>query len=110
MGQGRPSKQQKANNSVDKEIPMKKEAKGAFTFVLHSHLPYCRMAGRWPHGEEWLHEAASETYIPLLEALYDLKEEGYPIKLTIGITPVLAEQLADPLVLEHLEMYLEERV
>jgi len=52
---------------------MKKQAKGAFTFVLHSHLPYCRMAGRWPHGEEWLHEAASETYIPLLEALYDLK-------------------------------------
>ncbi len=89
---------------------MKKQAKGAFTFVLHSHLPYCRMAGRWPHGEEWLHEAASETYIPLLEALYDLKEAGYPIKLTIGITPVLAEQLADPLVLEHLEMYLEERV
>ena len=27
--------------------------KGAFTFVLHSHLPYCRLAGRWPHGEEW---------------------------------------------------------
>jgi len=81
--------------------------KGAFTFVLHSHLPYCRMAGRWPHGEEWLHEAAAETYIPLLEALYDLREEGYPIKLTIGITPVLAEQLADPLVLEHLEIYLE---
>ena len=58
--------------------------KGAFTFVLHSHLPYCRMAGRWPHGEEWLHEAASETYIPLLNALYDLKEGGYPIKLTVG--------------------------
>ena len=23
---------------------------GAFTFVLHSHIPYCRRAGRWPHG------------------------------------------------------------
>jgi len=45
---------------------------GAFTYVLHSHLPYCRNAGRWPHGEEWIHEAASETYIPLLNALYDL--------------------------------------
>ena len=57
------------------------EAIGAFTFVLHSHLPYCRMAGRWPHGEEWLHEAAAETYIPLLSALTDLHEEGLPIHL-----------------------------
>ena len=84
--------------------------KGAFTFVLHSHLPYCRMAGRWPHGEEWLHEAASETYLPLLNALYDLKEGSYPIRLTIGLTPVLAEQLADPLVLDHFELYLEQNV
>jgi len=45
--------------------------RGAFTFVLHSHLPYCRQAGRWPHGEEWLHEALAETYLPLLMALYD---------------------------------------
>src|SRR5207237_1997111 len=58
---------------------------GAFTFVLHSHLPYARMAGRWPHGEEWIHEAATETYLPLLQALYDLKEEGVKYKITIGI-------------------------
>ena len=30
------------------------EGLGAFTFVLHTHLPYARMAGRWPHGEEWI--------------------------------------------------------
>ena len=83
---------------------------GAFTFVLHSHLPYCRRAGRWPHGEEWLHEGASETYLPLLNALYDLKEEDVEFRLTIGFTPVLTEQLADPLVLEHLEMYLDEKI
>ncbi len=85
-------------------------ALGAFTFVLHSHLPYARLAGRWPHGEEWIHEAASETYIPLLQTLYDLKEEGVRFKLTIGLTPVLAEQLADPLVLDHFDQYLDERI
>jgi 1,4-alpha-glucan branching enzyme len=58
---------------------------GAFTFVLHSHLPYARLAGRWPHGEEWIHEAASETYIPLLNALYDLRDEGVRYKITIGL-------------------------
>ncbi len=83
---------------------------GAFTFVLHSHLPYARMAGRWPHGEEWIHEAATETYIPLLNALYDLKEEGVSFRLTIGLTPVLVEQLADEDVKDHLDEYLEEKI
>ena len=83
---------------------------GAFTFVLHSHLPYARLAGRWPHGEEWIHEAASETYIPLLETLYDLKEDGINFKLTLGLTPILAEQLADDLVLDHFDQYLDERI
>jgi 1,4-alpha-glucan branching enzyme len=85
-------------------------AKGAFTFVLHSHLPYARLAGRWPHGEEWIHEAASETYIPLLQTLYDLKADAVPFRLTIGITPILAEQLADQTVLEHFEQYLDDKI
>lgn len=84
--------------------------RGTFMFVLHSHLPYARLAGRWPHGEEWIHEAAAETYIPLLETLYDLVEEGVHFKLNIGLTPVLTEQLADPLVLEHFDQYLDERI
>lgn len=40
-------------------------------------------------------EVTAETYIPLLDALYSLIEEGCSPKITIGITPVLAEQLAD---------------
>ncbi|MCX8126842.1 MAG: DUF1957 domain-containing protein, partial [Dehalococcoidia bacterium] len=83
---------------------------GAFTFVLHSHLPYCRNAGRWPHGEEWIHEAASETYIPLLNVLYDLASEGVPYKLTISLTPVLVEQLTDPLIRSHLDEFLKDRL
>ncbi len=83
---------------------------GAFTFVLHSHLPYARLAGRWPHGEEWIHEAATETYIPLLQVLYDLKEEGVNYHITIGVTPILAEQLVDADVLDHLDQYLDDRI
>jgi 1,4-alpha-glucan branching enzyme len=82
---------------------------GAFTFVLHAHIPYCRRAGRWPHGEEWLHEAIAETYLPLLDALYDLHEEGVPARLTLSLTPVLAEQLADPLIQEHFIEYAQDR-
>ena len=82
---------------------------GAFTFVLHSHLPYARQAGMWPHGEEWVHEAIAETYVPLLNALYDLLEEGVDFRITVSVTPILAEQLADPLIVEHFLTYAEER-
>ncbi len=82
---------------------------GAFTFVLHSHLPYAREAGMWPHGEEWVHEGISETYLPLLDALYDLKEEGVDYRITVSVTPILAEQLGDPLIASHFESFAEER-
>src|SRR3954470_19107229 len=82
---------------------------GAFTFVLHSHLPYCRQAGRWPQGEEWIHEATAETYVPLLNTLSDLAEHEVPARLTLGMSPILAEQLADPQVIQHFETYLLDR-
>jgi 1,4-alpha-glucan branching enzyme len=63
----------------------------------------------WPHGEEWIHEAIAETYVPLLNALYDLRDDGVPFHLTIGITPILAEQLADPLIIDHFIGYATER-
>jgi 1,4-alpha-glucan branching enzyme len=83
---------------------------GYFTFVLHSHIPYVRQAGRWPFGEETLHEVMAETYIPLLDALYDLLDEGVSPRLTLGLTPILLEQLADPLVLAHFELYVEAKL
>src|SRR3990170_399845 len=83
---------------------------GSFTFVLHSHLPYTRQAGRWPHGEEWLHEAAAETYIPLLDSLHRLKDEGLRARLTLSLTPVLLEQLNDRDVQRNFESYLEQKI
>ena len=83
--------------------------RGAFTFVLHSHLPYARNAGRWPHGEEWVHEAIADTYIPILDALYSLVDDGVAFKLTVGITPILAEQLADESIISNFISYAAER-
>lgn len=84
--------------------------KGALAFVLHGHLPYARMQGRWPHGEEWIHEAASSTYVPLLIELTDLADRGVPFRLTIGLTPILMEQLADAAVIAHFEEYVLDRL
>ena len=83
---------------------------GTATFVLHTHLPYCRLAGRWPHGEEWIHEALLECYIPLLQGFQDLSRRvDGSLGVTMNITPILAEQLRDPLVQQHFSEYLGER-
>jgi 1,4-alpha-glucan branching enzyme len=79
---------------------------GAFAFMLHSHLPYVRKAGVWPHGEEMVHEAMCDTYVPLLDALYDLADEGCPFHIAIGITPILSEQLSDPTIVENFRTYM----
>jgi len=49
---------------------------GRFVLVLHSHLPYVLGKGRWPFGEEWLHEIVLDTYLPLLEELQALDRDG----------------------------------
>lgn len=79
---------------------------GAFGLVLHSHLPYVLSHGKWPHGMDWLNEAAAETYLPLLGVLMRLADEGHAPKVTIGLSPVLCEQLADPLFKEEFKAYL----
>ncbi|MDO8684523.1 MAG: DUF1957 domain-containing protein [Armatimonadota bacterium] len=83
---------------------------GSFALVLHSHLPYVLLHGRSPHGTDWLTEAASETYLPLLDALYGLVDSGCSPKITIGITPVLAEQLADPTFVYEFQTYLQAKI
>lgn len=69
--------------------------KGYFAFVLHTHLPYVLMHGRWPHGMDWLSEASAETYMRLVKIIDDMIADGIESKLTIDISPVLCEQLAD---------------
>lgn len=80
---------------------------GIATFVLHTHLPYCRLAGRWPHGEEWLHEAMLECYVPLVRTFAGLVDEGIAsLGLTVNVTPILAEQIADATMREHFRDYM----
>jgi 1,4-alpha-glucan branching enzyme len=59
---------------------------GALALVLHSHMPYVEGFGTWPFGEEWLWEAVACVYLPLLELI-----DGAPV--TVGLTPVLCDQL-----------------
>ncbi|MEW5766206.1 MAG: 1,4-alpha-glucan branching protein domain-containing protein [bacterium] len=83
---------------------------GNFAFVLHTHLPYVLAYGKWPYGTDWLNEAVAETYIPLLNLLNRLIEEGISPKLTISITPILTEQLADESFKVECVSYLQNKI
>ncbi len=80
---------------------------GRFALVLHTHLPYVINHGMWPHGMDWLNECAAESYIPLLNAINQLIDEGFHPHLTINVTPVLTEQLRDPAFINAFLGYLQ---
>lgn len=77
--------------------------------VLHAHIPYVLNHGVWPHGMEWLYEAAAESYIPILKVFEDLKTKGITPKITINITPVLMEQLSSSTFKDGFHSYINEK-
>ena len=85
-------------------------ATGTFTFVLHSHLPWVLHHGRWPHGVDWLNEAAAETYLPLWRVFHARAGAGRPLGITLGMSPVLCEQLAHPDFHREFVAYLEQKI
>ena len=83
---------------------------GQFTIVLHSHLPWVLHHGRWPHGVDWLNEAAAESYLPLWKMLHTRAQAGRPLGIALGLSPVLCEQLAHPDFHREFVTYLETKI
>ena len=86
------------------------KAAGFLTFTLHAHLPYVVNHGTWPHGMEWLHEAAAETYLPLLRTLKNLEKDGIALNCNLNISPILLEQLAHPVFKAEFPKYVERKI
>jgi 1,4-alpha-glucan branching enzyme len=73
------------------------ESPGDLAIVLHSHMPYVEGFGTYPFGEEWLFDAVIRSYLPVLEVAE---------RLTMTVTPVLADQLEDGGVHERMRRFL----
>ena len=82
-------------------------AQGFLALILHAHLPYVRHP-EWDHflEEDWLYEAIHETYLPLLDMLHRLADDGVPFALTLTLTPPLCHMLRDPLLQERYTRHL----
>ncbi|MCX5751283.1 MAG: DUF1957 domain-containing protein [Candidatus Saganbacteria bacterium] len=86
--------------------------KGYLSLVLHAHLPYVRHPEYADFLEEdWLFEAITETYIPLLHVYEGLLADSINFKITMSLTPTLASMLMDPLLqdryVKHIEQLIE---
>ena len=60
-------------------------------------MPYVEGFGTYPFGEEWLFDAVIRSYVPVLEVAE---------RLTMTVTPVLADQLEAAGVAERLREFL----
>jgi 1,4-alpha-glucan branching enzyme len=85
--------------------------KGRLAIVLHAHLPFVRHPEHDEFFEEdWLFEAITETYIPLLTMMQRLRRDGVPFKLTMSITPPLCAMLQDELLRSRYVRHLERTI
>src|SRR5690348_14212536 len=87
-------------------------SRAGLAIVLHAHLPFVRHP-EYPEflEEDWLYEAITEVYLPLIFIFQNLHDAGAAPRLAINVSPPLCEMLADKLLqrryTRHLENLLE---
>jgi 1,4-alpha-glucan branching enzyme len=80
---------------------------GHLALILHAHLPYVRHPEHEQFLEEnWLFEAITETYIPLIQVMDGWLDDGMDTRLTLTLSPTLCSMLLDPLLQERYEQRL----
>ena len=85
--------------------------KGYVSFVLHAHLPFIHHPESEDYlEEEWLYEAISETYIPLLINFQKLVDEKVDFRITMSLTPPLLSMLDNKLLQKRYIKYLKKRI
>jgi 1,4-alpha-glucan branching enzyme len=76
--------------------------KGYLCLILHGHLPFVRHPEHEDFLEEdWLYEAITETYIPLIEIFERLLNDKVDFRITLSLTPTLISMLSDQLLQER---------
>ncbi len=85
--------------------------KGYLSLILHAHLPYVRHPEYDDFLEEdWLFEAITETYVPLIEVFDGLVRDGVHFRITMSMSPSLISMLTDPLLQDRYLRYLNKLI
>ncbi len=90
---------------------MEKNIKGYVSFVLHAHLPFVHHPESEDYLEEqWLYEAISETYLPLLANFQKLVDEHVDFRITMSLTPPLLNMLDNQMLQARYIKYLNKHI
>ena len=85
--------------------------KGYLCLVLHGHLPFVRHPEFENFLEEdWLYEAITETYVPLISVFEGLVNDGIDFRLTMTLSPTLISMLSDPLLQERYIKHIDKSI
>ena len=80
---------------------------GYLALVLHAHLPFVRHPEHERFLEEnWLFEATTESYLPLIQVMDGWVRDGMETRLTMTLTPPLCSMLLDPLLQDRYARHL----
>jgi 1,4-alpha-glucan branching enzyme len=84
---------------------------GRLCLVLHAHLPFVRHPEHPTFLEEdWLFEAITETYVPILTFAERLRDEGVPFQFAMTLSPPLCEMLDDRMLQDRYARHLAGRL
>ena len=85
--------------------------KGFLSIILHAHLPYVRHPEHESFFEEnWLFEAMTECYIPLINVFDRLDKDHVNYHLTLSLSPTLISMLRDDLLQTRYQYHLNKQI
>ncbi|MGR9014616.1 MAG: glycoside hydrolase family 57 protein [Gammaproteobacteria bacterium] len=94
---------------MTKSLP--RSGAGFLSIILHAHLPYVRHPEHDSFFEEnWLFEAMTECYLPLIGVLDRLHADNVDYRLTLSLSPTLISMLRDDLLQTRYLKYLQSRL
>ena len=84
-------------------------AYGCWALVLHMHLPFVKHPEfAVPLEEQWLFEAITNCYAPLLHMFWKLEREKIDFRLTVSLSPPLVSMLSDQHLQDRYRIFLRE--
>jgi 1,4-alpha-glucan branching enzyme len=88
--------------------PSQPPIQGHLALILHAHLPFVRHPEHEKFLEEnWLFEAITETYLPLIQIMEGWRKDRMQTHLTLCLSPPLCAMLLDPMLQERYVRHLD---
>ena len=85
--------------------------KGYLSIILHAHLPFIKHPEYETFLEEnWLFEAITDSYTPLIDLFDDLTKDNVDFRITVSLSPTLINMLRDEVLISRYLRHLDKLI